>query len=194
MKREWVKIKGLGQLYLENILLSFDVPILFVCTDFENRRYLCLNIDDDTPQAVIAEIDVKALIGMLKDEITMEMAFRDSVNGKIVIATYDSSSKQISTSVVNSQIISEDFLPEKGAFFELKNKKITDYIEFLSKQIISVEPELIFEKKGIVIKAIKYQAYFSLPESKRNKCNNVSLGDTIKQCSYNIEYNKKMIA
>lgn len=194
MKREWIKVKGLGQLYLEKILLSFDIPILFVCTDFENRRYLCLNIDDDVPQAVIAEIDIKTLIGMLKDEITMEMAFRGSINGKIIVATYDSSSKQINTSIIASQMVSEDFLPEKGAFFEIENKKITDYIEFLSKQIISVEPGLIFEKKGIVIKAIKYQAYFSLPESKRKNCSNVSLGDTIKQCSYNIEYNKKMIA
>ena len=97
MKREWIKVKGLGQLYLEKILLSFDIPILFVCTDFENRRYLCLNIDDDVPQAVIAEIDIKTLIGMLKDEITMEMAFRGSINGKIIVATYDSSSKQINT-------------------------------------------------------------------------------------------------
>lgn len=134
MKREWIKVKGLGQLYLEKILLSFDIPILFVCTDFENRRYLCLNIDDDVPQAVIAEIDIKTLIGMLKDEITMEMAFRGSINGKIVVATYDSSSKQINTSIIASQMVSEDFLPEKGAFFEIENKKITDYIEFLSKQ------------------------------------------------------------
>lgn len=134
MKREWIKVKGLGQLYLEKILLSFDIPILFVCTDFENRRYLCLNIDDDVPQAVIAEIDIKTLIGMLKDEITMEMAFRGSINGKIVVATYDSSSKQINTSIIASQMVSEDFLPEKGAFFEIENKKIADYIEFLSKQ------------------------------------------------------------
>ena len=126
MKREWIKVKGLGQLYLEKILLSFDIPILFVCTDFENRRYLCLNIDDDVPQAVIAEIDIKTLIGMLKDEITMEMAFRGSINGKIVVATYDSSSKQINTSIIASQMVSEDFLPEKGAFFEIENKKITD--------------------------------------------------------------------
>ena len=37
MGKEWVKLEKIGQLYLEKILVSFDVPILFVCSDFEKR-------------------------------------------------------------------------------------------------------------------------------------------------------------
>lgn len=54
MGKKWIKIKETGQLYLEKIIVSFDIPILFVCNDFENRKYLCLNVDEETGCTVIA--------------------------------------------------------------------------------------------------------------------------------------------
>ena len=64
MGKEWIKLKEIGQLYLEKILVAFDVPILFVCTDYAKRRYLCLNIDNETGETAIAEVSNKQLIQM----------------------------------------------------------------------------------------------------------------------------------
>lgn len=82
MGREWIKIKETGQLFLEKILVSFDVPILFVCADYENRKYLCLNIDDETGESVIVATDNKRLIAMLKNEITMDPYFEIRIDKK----------------------------------------------------------------------------------------------------------------
>ena len=77
MGKEWIKTKETGQLYLEKIIVSFDIPILFVCNDFENRKYLCLNIDEETGTTVIAETDNRTLISMLNNQVTMENVFRN---------------------------------------------------------------------------------------------------------------------
>ena len=53
MGKEWINTKETGQLYIEKILVTFDVPILFVCTDYENRKYLCLNADEDDKMAIL---------------------------------------------------------------------------------------------------------------------------------------------
>ena len=132
MGKEWIKLKEIGQLYLEKILVAFDVPILFVCTDYEKRRYLCLNIDNETGETVIAEVSNKQLIQMLKNETPMEVLFRDSINEKIFIATYDDAKGEVISNSVYSRDISENMLPKKNEFFELSNSMITDYIGFLS--------------------------------------------------------------
>ena len=40
MEKKWLNLGETGQLYLEQILVTFDIPILFVCNGFENRKYL----------------------------------------------------------------------------------------------------------------------------------------------------------
>ena len=80
MGKEWIRIKEVGQLFLEKILVSFDIPILFVCVDYENRKYLCLNIDDESGKSVIVATDNKYLISMLTNKISMDSVFRNSID------------------------------------------------------------------------------------------------------------------
>ena len=141
MGKEWINTKETGQLYIEKILVTFDVPILFVCTDYENRKYLCLNADEDDKKYVIARTDNQNLIKMLTNMISMESVFRTSKDDNVIIAEYDDESESIITTVDDSSHISKDFLPEVGAYFELSNKMILDYIEYLKRQIIKVTTE-----------------------------------------------------
>ena len=62
----------------------------------------------------------------------MEVLFRDSINEKIFIATYDDAKGEVISNSVYSRDISENMLPKKSEFFELSNSMITDYIGFLS--------------------------------------------------------------
>ena len=146
MGKKWIKIKETGQLYLEKIIVSFDVPILFVCNDFENRKYICLNVDDENGTTVIAETDNKMLISMLKDIITMESVFRNASDNRIIIAEYDAENEEIITKIENAEEVSESLLPDEGALLELSNENISEYISFLEKQLIRVEVEAFCEK------------------------------------------------
>ena len=72
MEKKWLNLGETGQLYLEQILVTFDIPILFVCNGFENRKYLCLNVYEEVGTTVIAETDNETLLAMLQNKLTME--------------------------------------------------------------------------------------------------------------------------
>jgi len=139
MGKKWLNLVETGQLYLEQILVTFNIPILFVCHGFENRKYLCLNVDEEVETTVIAETDSETLLAMLQNKLTMETVFRNSFNNSLIIAEYDTTNDEIVTQIKNSKEISEDFLPTKGEFFEFSNQKIKKYITSLEKQIIKID-------------------------------------------------------
>ena len=91
--KKWINVEEIGQLYLEKILVTFDIPILFVCSNGKNKKYLCLNIGDEDGTTVIAEIS-KATLS----------------------AKYDENSKKIISEVENSETVAANFLPQKGKF------------------------------------------------------------------------------
>lgn len=194
MGKEWIKTKETGQLYLEKIIVSFDIPILFVCNDFENRKYLCLNIDEEAGTTVIAETDNRTLISMLNNQVTMENVFRNSLGNKIIIAEYDCKKNEIVSTVQDAKKIDSDLLPEKGAFLELSNKVISEYILFLSKQLIKVEVEEFFENGTITVKQSQFQKYFSSSNEEVISYGNLKLEDVKMTCSYEIDNGKRMIA
>ena len=194
MGKEWIKTKETGQLYLEKIIVSFDIPILFVCNDFENRKYLCLNIDEEAGTTVIAETDNRTLISMLNNQVTMENVFRNSLGNKIIIAEFDCKKNEIVSTVQDAKKIDSDLLPEKGAFLELSNKVISEYILFLSKQLIKVEVEEFFENGTITVKRSQFHKYFSSSNEEVISYRNLKLEDVKMTCSYEIDNGKRMIA
>lgn len=192
MGKKWIRIKEIGQLYLEKVIVSFDIPILFVCNDFENRKYLCLNINDELGTTVLAETDNKSLIGMLKNEVTMESVFRGAIGNRVIIAEYDNG--EIVTRTESAKNISEDVLPEKGAFLDFSDEAITNYISFLNKQVIKVEIEDFFARETITVQVIKNCVYFAAQNETIVSCGNIRPEDTKEECSYEISRNKKLIA
>ena len=191
MGKKWIKIKETGQLYLEKIIVSFDIPILFVCNDFENRKYLCLNVDEETG---CTETDNRTLISMLKNQITMESVFRNSSENKIIIAEYNCEKNEIVSIAQEAKKIDANLLPEKEAFLELSNEVISEYLLFLKKQLISVEVEDFCEKKTITVKQIKFNKYFSLNSENVTYHKNLKLEDTKKVYTCDINNSRKMIA
>ena len=194
MGREWIKLKEYGQLNLEKVLVSFDFPILFVCSDYENMKYLCLNIDDDSGKTVIAATNNEQLLSMLNNEIPMEMVFRNSINKIIVIAEYNADTEQIESYFQDADTVPENMLPQKNAYFELQNESIEDYIDELNRQIIKyeyitfIENELFNEKSKLGFTGFKFE------NTDVRVCDNVLISDTQVTCSYVIVAENKMIA
>lgn len=114
--KKWINVEEIGQLYLEKILVTFDIPILFVCSNGRNKKYLCLNIDDEDGTTVIAEISEATLSAMQQNKIPMEAVYRQAIGEKLIIAKYDENSKKIISEVENSETVAANFLPQKGKF------------------------------------------------------------------------------
>lgn len=155
MGKEWIKIKEIGQLYLEKVLVSFDKPILFVCTDYENRRYLCLDVEDDNERIIVAQVDVQRLVDMIENRVTMEEVFRTSTQNSLIVAEYDYANREIVSTSRSSQHIEEDSLPKKGAYFELWNDEIKMYNEFLKTQMVMVDYEEFYNSSKLVVEITK---------------------------------------
>ena len=194
MGKEWIKIKEIGQLYLEKVLVTFDFPILFVCVDYENRKYLCLNVDDETGKSVIVATDNKHLINMLSNKIPMESVFRNSLNGKVIIAEYDSDNDEIISYTEEAMKVSKSLLPKENAYFELCNTMIEEYVAYLSKQIIKIDIESFCEKKTFVIPKSVFVSTFAVGDIIACNCGRVMIEETEKRCSYSITKNDRMIA
>lgn len=76
MQKEWINIKETGQLYLEKILVSLNIPILFVCHNSKDKKYLCLNINDETGETIIALTNNSFLIDMLQKKLQWKKYLR----------------------------------------------------------------------------------------------------------------------
>ena len=194
MGKKWIKLKEIGQLYLEKVIVTFDIPLLFVCNDFQDRKYLCLNVDDEAGTTLIAETDNRTLIAMLRDKITMESVFRNAFYDRIIVAEYDVENEEIITKVEKASNISVDLLPEKDAYLELSNEVILEYISFLDKQMIKVVVEKFSEKKSIIVQQKKFHAYFSSTNENIISCWNIKLADTKMEYLCGINASQKMIA
>lgn len=194
MGREWIELKETGKLYLEKILVTFDVPILFVCVDYENRKYLCLNVDDQDMKYVIAETDAGQLVDMLTNIIPMETVFRNSAKGQLIIAEYNAVEDVIISQVIAANIVSSALLPQSGAMFELSDNIIKDYIEHLRRQIIKVEIECFSDEQKILLNNCPNALYFEVDELKVVECPRLLLEHTRERCRYDVNINGKMIA
>lgn len=116
LSEKWINVEEIGQLYLEKILVTFDIPILFVCSNGKNKKYLCLNIDDEDGTTVITEISEATLSAMQQNKIPMEAVYRQAIGKKLIITKYDENSKKIISEVENSETVVANFLPQKGKF------------------------------------------------------------------------------
>lgn len=156
MGKEWIKVKNIGQLYWEKTLVTFDFPVLFVCKDFENRKYLCLNIDDETGETIIALTNNRYLIDMLIDKKPMDFVFKNALDNKITLVKYDDNNKIVS-SVREVNDVSKDLLPKEGEYFELHNKMLDEYIDFLKNQLLKLEYDKCFNNNiGVISKLAFY--------------------------------------
>ncbi len=132
--KKWIEIKGFGVLYIEIVLVTFDIPLLFTCFDEFKNRYLVLCVDEEIGQYLLVKSNSSSLLKMLNNEVPMEQTFKDMSNGRFMLVNYNSSEKKFEFDYLNIEQTSKDMLPDEGAFFELSNQKIKDYITKLEKE------------------------------------------------------------
>lgn len=130
--KKWMEVKNIGQLNYERILVRFDIPLLFTCTDTDENRYIVVCADEETGIYVVGKTDIKSLLGMLKNKVTMYDYFRQC--GQLYLITYDFDIDDFVWQSTSQEAITDDMLPDKGVFLELNNDNICEYIEELESK------------------------------------------------------------
>lgn len=122
-----------GPLREEKILVTFDVPELFVCVDEKSERYLFLKLNG-YERYLCVKTPVLMLLLMLKGHIPMKEAFHKAVDGVAYYAQFDFDSLNYHFERKNIQEIPAKDLPADGALFTLRNKSIEKYITKLENK------------------------------------------------------------
>lgn len=128
MMKEWINIKGIGNLYLESILVTFDVPLLFVCKTKDNNRYLVLS--EDEREYLVSKCSDKMLLDMLQNKTPMDKVFMDSDEN--ILIQIDSKENECVGKVIDRKDLHAGMLPDKGAYFESNNDNIKEYVDRVS--------------------------------------------------------------
>ena len=110
-------IKGNNNFYFLFSITEFEgIPILFVARDDFNNIYLCDCVEfRDFQRWIISKTSLKILKLVIDKKITVFNALKKDNNLKI-IATYDYSSGQTTQEKIAFENISQEDLPEQGAY------------------------------------------------------------------------------
>lgn len=95
----WDTIEGIGDLFVENVLVYGNEPVLFVCVDDDQKKYLFMAYNSYESRYVFVKIDEEALSDMLQGRHSIEQTFRNAgricyshedAEGNLVYDVYDS--------------------------------------------------------------------------------------------------------
>ena len=123
------KSGGIGKLYVEEELVVGIEPVLFVCIDDKNNRYLVMTYDSYNGIYIYRKIESDELLDMLENRNTMERTFR---LGKRIYKTFiEENSNILGVEEYDSQTFSGSMLPDVGEYYEIHSEYIQKYIEKL---------------------------------------------------------------
>lgn len=123
------------EIYLEIVLIEFQIPLLFICRDNEGERYsvLCIDSDLENLKYILIKSNIIDIIELLNQNITLEKFFRKGENNTYweVSASEDPYNDKVEKKDLN--IISDEKLPDRGIYFDIESDEICDYILELGK-------------------------------------------------------------
>ena len=132
----WDEIEGLGTFQLEMELVVSTEPVLFVCQKDE-ERYLFMTYDSYEGIFVFCKIATCNLIKMLRNELTMENAFR---LGECIYQTYVDEKGNMQYERYETCSFDGDKLPRKGAYYRIHSEYIQNYIRELYLENVTYVP------------------------------------------------------
>lgn len=151
----WLDVPELGQLYIEKVLVTFDVPELFVCKNWKGQRYLAVYEDDGDYRYLLAEIDCSLLHKMLQQELSIDQVFRRSLHNRAYRLKSSRSKTALLIDPVKTENLSQQELPDAGTYFSLHNKEIDAYRDEIENEYTR-EKFLALPEKHIGSVSVRY--------------------------------------
>lgn len=132
-----------NKLFLEQILVELEIPLLYVCIDEQKKRYTVLCVDSDIPVYLITVSSPDNLVKMLRAQISMRALFFEHKTVWRVLS--GKTPEEDAITKVASCSLNDDELPVKGTLFQIPNDSVREYISLLSIQE-SPQPLWMFKK------------------------------------------------
>lgn len=132
-KKYFENVPQIGTLKFEEELFSFEnIPIVFVCIDKYNNRYLCVCDDIIEEESwIIAKVSKQELLKVLSDEWTILSVFKD----KNIIVANKPFGREMEYIRTEYNKIDPDELPVSDQYLEMK-EYLSDYINKIDKSLI----------------------------------------------------------
>lgn len=116
-------------LFMEQVFVEYENnPIFYLCKSGE-QRYLVLCVDMDENRYVIVETSLQNVWNMLQGKITMRDSIVNCDKYWEVIAGEDFESDMVEQKPM--QQVSEEDLPEKGAYYKIATKNVQKFCDSL---------------------------------------------------------------
>lgn len=141
----------------EKILIYYDLPILFVCTDDNNVKYLVLCTDSENLQYIIISISKDCLLDMLNKRISAYDIFTNAKEKWRVTPAENIEDDKIE--ILDN--FKEDELPKKNVYYKIFDKAVKDYKENLELECNSSEVLDYLYSEINISKKIAYKVVFS---------------------------------
>lgn len=126
MNNEVIFNIGDKKLYNEIILINVDIPLLFVCIDDEENRFLVLCSDEENGEYLISQLSDNVLLEMLNQEKSMRNTLLSGKKFYKVISEIDGADKVIEQTFdeFNKELYSDDgcFLIDSPEINKYKSK------------------------------------------------------------------------
>lgn len=158
----WLNIPPIGDLFIEQILITFDVPELFVCKDGNGDRFLVLYEDNENYQYLLVEVDCYSLLELLQRHVSIDWVFRNSINGNAYRLVYDKEKDALRLEPIEARLLSQEELPDKGTYLAFQGTSVYKYRDKIEKEyrdkLLSTEQnesESIYDKYKIAVGYVK---------------------------------------
>jgi hypothetical protein len=136
MKEKYFEnIRGIGDLWIDQIFYENDCPILFVCSDAANNLYLCVCYDViESQKWLLMKVTPAELLDMLYNKVTFYDMFK-KVNNNTWLIEWDNENKRDIVKTVDSISLPDEILPAAGVYMDRDKGDFLDYIKQLKHRL-----------------------------------------------------------
>lgn len=140
--RKWANLANAGELSIEQVLIELNIPLLFVCINKNDERYLVMCIDDEEFEYLFVQVDKTELIKFISTGQGLRELFTKAIT-KIhhVILT-----ESLNDVIIAKSKIKKYMLPQKNVKYDFSNNDILKYLCTLNsisptkKQLTCINP------------------------------------------------------
>lgn len=170
-------VGSIGDLVLEHMIFEAEYPVLFICKDNLDKKYICVCCDiRRTQRWIVSPISNVDLIKMLSDELTLRDAFltKKSENSYLIEWNPQYPDTETVTPVSVSEIPDKD-LPTVGEYIEAEEGEYDNIIALLNNEVILRKSVSKKYWNSVKTEMVEYDNYLNAYEVDPFKTTSISI-------------------
>jgi len=121
-----------GDLYMEQVIVDYDYPLLSVLRDGSGNRYLSMCFDTrGCQQWLITSIINQNLVELLTNRMALDIPYRNAPSS-VIHAVRDYTTKAETFHELAPEDVPDEFLPRKGEYLDAEEGEWRGYVTRLT--------------------------------------------------------------